>query len=205
MLSSLRNARGCQELCCLGVMVGQILFLLSGYLHALWRSELDWERIHISGVLDHEQRSFICGVISLFPSAALLVLELTRSSPYLLLRMSLALITAIGVLVTCAWRESECYAMHALGACLAFGSGVLLVWFLAKGHSEERRRSRILCASILTFLCFITGLAQGLYLLGLFWFPSSVLALGEAAMVLGFAAAIARSSDYGAATGSIRS
>ena len=174
----------------LAIVGGQAAFLTSGYLASFCRGTLSWEKLHISAVLDHQATSLLCGFISLLPGVALLTLEATRPSAYRRLRLWLAGLIMGGILLTCAVRESECFVVHAGGACVAFGAGVLLVCVIAACQPACVGATVIKAAALMSVVCVATGLLQGLYLLGLVPWPSAALAFSECSMVIGFGAII---------------
>ena len=80
------------------VCISQVLFLTIGYTHQLaFEGELRLEKIHVSGMLDNETRSLLCGTIAIISGIALLAGELTRPvSAYLPLRLVLAGACGVG-------------------------------------------------------------------------------------------------------------
>mmetsp|Transcript_30487 Transcript_30487/g.50503 ORF Transcript_30487/g.50503 Transcript_30487/m.50503 type:complete len:204 (+) Transcript_30487:33-644(+) len=182
--------------CGIGVIIGQCAFLACGYSHALLRGDLSLQNSHISAVIDHKQASLLCGLISVASGAALVALELTRPIALRGLRVALALNVSVGILTTCIVRESSWYLVHALSACIAFGAAMLLVCIVARCQPAHARKTECMrLASLLFAACFITGVAQGSYLLKLTFMPSFALAVGECSMVLGFGLAVSVSSS----------
>lgn len=162
------------------VLVGQAVFLLVGYAHALVHSQLRWAACHISAVLDEPDRALMCGVASVLPGAALVCLEIGRDAPARRLRVALAVSTAVGILITCAVSESVWFSLHASATCVTFGAGMLLAYIACR----ER-------AALLTAAGFVTGICQALKLAGWLHFPSVLLALGEGLIILGFGLTLA--------------
>ena len=119
---------GLEPMAAAGVCLSQVLFLATGYAHQLYSAEISLDNIHVSGMLDDDQRSVLCGWLSLLSGVALVALELSRSIALLPLRLTLAAACTLGILLTCHIRESHNYTLHALSACIAFGSGIVLVW-----------------------------------------------------------------------------
>ncbi|KAL1496624.1 hypothetical protein AB1Y20_014228 [Prymnesium parvum] len=180
-----------------GVCLSQALFLTLGYAHQLWSAQLRLDNLHISGMLDDDRRSALCGAVALVSALALLALELARPLARRALRLLLAGACGAGILLTCHVRESAHFPLHAFAACLAFGAGILLLWvvLLASGAGG----GALAAARALSVVCAITAVAQALKLLQLVRLPMLVLAAGEAMMVLGFGASIAASRDIGCA------
>ena len=53
------------------VVAGQAAFLLVGYTHALFYSELRWASCHVSAMLDEPNRALMCALTSILPGSAL--------------------------------------------------------------------------------------------------------------------------------------
>lgn len=173
------------------VITGQILFMGYGYLDALLCGELTWEKAHISAVLDHDRRALLCTIMAMFCLYFMYDLEEKRVAvPFSAYRKSLATCCGLGIVLTCIVRESACFALHAGGACLAFGAAVVLVMLIATNQPEENRTKSIRTASLLMVVCGITGSLQFAKIGGLFHFPSWALATGECIIVVGYGIAI---------------
>lgn len=164
------------------VLVGQAVFLIVGYVHALVHSQLRWTACHVSAVLDEPDRALMCGLASVLPGTALVCLEIGRDAPARRLRVALAVSTAMGILLTCAVSESVWFSLHASATCVTFGAGMLLAWIAAPSR-----------AALLTAAGCVTGICQGLKLACWLHFPSILLALGEGLIILGFGLTLAGS------------
>ena len=162
-----------------------------GYSHALWRNELDLETIHVSGMLDNDTRSPLCGIIAILSGVALVALELSRQIGWLPTRLTLATACGVGILQTCRIRESESYPLHATAACVAFGAGIALVWLVTILSGLVRTPWCRLPAIALSLICLVTGTGQSLSLLQLVRLPTPFLAIGEGLMIIGFGVNIA--------------
>ena len=169
------------------VLCTQASFLAAAYGHAGRCGDLAHFK-HISAVLDDSRRSRLCGFIGVLSLWFLVLLELTRELPMLWCRLALAVATGIGIVLTCAVRESHYAIAHRIVAALAFGSGTLLVWVIAAMSGAGTRGAMALGTGL-----FLTGAAQACNLLGECCgrhglLPSHALGTLEILLVLGFGA-----------------
>eukprot|EP00928_Gymnodinium_smaydae_P073573 TRINITY_DN56764_c0_g1_i1.p1 TRINITY_DN56764_c0_g1~~TRINITY_DN56764_c0_g1_i1.p1 ORF type:complete len:256 (+),score=34.09 TRINITY_DN56764_c0_g1_i1:87-854(+) len=196
VILQLAAAAGCFECAvttqtCVVVFL-QVLFMGYGYLDAFFSGELNWSRLHISAILDHDRRALLGGMLSIVVGPAVVSLEAARDMPHEHPRLALAFVVGYGILMTCVVRESACFVLHAGGACVGFGASVLLVWLCAINQPEHNLRVGILMTGLLSLVCVLTGILQFLKIAGMLKFPSGALALGECAIVACWGAAIAQ-------------
>ena len=170
------------------VCISQVLFLTLGYTHQLaFEGELRLEKIHVSGMLDNETRSLLCGMVAIISGIALLAGEISRPvSAFLPLRIVLAGATGVGILLVCLVRESRNNPLHVVFACLAFGSGIALIWVVLYTTNRVYKGWARFPAMILLLVCAITGVGQGLNIAKLWKLPTTWLAIAEAIMILLF-------------------
>ena len=170
------------------VCISQVLFLTIGYTHQLaFEGELRLEKIHVSGMLDNETRSLLCGMVAIISGIALLAGELTRPvSAYLPLRLVLAGACGVGILLVCLVRESRNNPLHVVFACLAFGSGIALIWVVLYTTNRAYKGWARFPSMILLLVCVVTGVGQGLNIAKLWKLPTTWLAIAEAIMILLF-------------------
>lgn len=177
-----------------GVCVSQVLFLTIGYTHQLAFDEVNLEKIHVSGMLDNETRSLLCGLVAIISGCALVAGELTRPVAFLPLRILLAASCGIGILLVCLVRESRSRLLHVVFACLAFGAGIALIWVVLYTTNYVYRGWARFPATILLVVCVVTGVAQGLNIAKLWKLPTHWLAIAEAIMILLFGYSILKVS-----------
>jgi hypothetical protein len=170
------------------VCISQVLFLTLGYTHQLaFEGELRLEKIHVSGMLDNETRSLLCGMVAIISGIALLAGEISRPvSAFLPLRIVLAGATGVGILLVCLVRESRNNPLHVVFACLAFGSGIALIWVVLYTTNRVYKGWARFPAMILLLVCAVTGVGQGLNIAKLWKLPTTWLAIAEAIMILLF-------------------
>jgi hypothetical protein len=170
------------------VCISQVLFLTLGYTHQLaFEGELRLEKIHVSGMLDNETRSLLCGMVAIISGIALLAGEISRPvSAFLPLRILLAGATGVGILLVCLVRESRNNPLHVVFACLAFGSGIALIWVVLYTTNRVYKGWARFPAMILLLVCAVTGVGQGLNIAKLWKLPTTWLAIAEAIMILLF-------------------
>lgn len=106
--------------------------------------------------------------------------------------MTLVALTDVGLAALSAVRMSHSYMLHALFTCLAMGSALVLMWLVAvlQPRGGKARKVSVGIAGTVSLTSVATGLAQACHLLELLYFPSSWLALGEFATMIGFGFAI---------------
>lgn len=165
------------------VLATQVAFMASAYGDAFLSGDLDASKAHISAVLDHWRRSFVCVLIGFVALAALINLEAKRCTARRATRLALAWTSGVSIVAVAAIRESHYFPAHAFFSCAAFGAAVLLAWLLAEDAASVRR------AALLSAVCAATGGLQFAYLAGLVdkaQFPSWALGAGEFALVVLF-------------------
>jgi hypothetical protein len=138
-------------------------------------------------MLDNETRSLLCGMVAIISGIALLAGEISRPvSTYLPLRIVLAGATGVGILLVCLVRESRNNPLHVVFACLAFGSGIALIWVVLYTTNRVYKGWARFPAMILLLVCAVTGVGQGLNIAKLWKLPTTWLAIAEAIMILLF-------------------
>ena len=149
-------------------------------------------------VLDDDLGSRLCALMALVCSVTLVVLEAARELPMPSARISLALSTGMGILLTCCVRESHHKNGHRLCAVLAFGSSVLLVLLVAALAGSAMDAALALLSGL-----FLTGLAQGVNVIadacceGCMPLPSWALGALEIGLVAGFGFCMAQHKATG--------
>ena len=115
----------------IAVCVGQAAFLFVAYAHAAWSGDIRPQKAHISAVLDDDRRSVICSLVSMISLVALITLERRRALPQRVARLCLAAVIGLGIILTCAVRETYYVNLHRLIAAVTFSSAVALVVLIA--------------------------------------------------------------------------
>lgn len=195
------------------VIASQVAFMSTAYADAFLSGDLQSHKAHISAVLDNRRRSLVCCAIGFISLLSLLNLErkrkiTNRGTADRSQRLGLAGLSGVSIIMVSAVRESANFPIHAVFSCTAFGSAIWLAWLLAADKAAVRR------ASVLTVVCALTGGLQFANLAGLVsaspvffgdrephrtnspfsgkaQYPSWLLGLGEAIMVIMFGYTIA--------------
>ena len=139
------------------VVVTQLSFMSTAYVHAYLEGTLAHDKFHISAVLDHDDRSSACACVGVISLVSLVILELCRALPMRGLRAFLAVVTGVGIILTCVVRESVYVNAHRGIAALAFGAAVALVWLVS---SLAKNAVGLRAAHALVCLIVVTGFAQ---------------------------------------------